>query len=94
MSERIASIFEEVKEALKGKDPQKCESEFISKFETATVRSVEILVEEMPEEIKNLDGNDQKKISWVTENHQTEIADRLKEAGDWLEKYYYDNNPA
>ena len=90
MSDKIANIFEEVKEALKGKNLHECAPEFKARFDVVVEQAVKILAEELPEEIKNLDENDQKKLDWFDETYKIQVSDRLTEAVDWLEKYYND----
>ena len=92
MSDKIARIFEEFKDALKGKDPRECESEYIMRMAAVAKQAGEILANEMPKEIKKLDGNDQKKITWLLENHKTQIKDRTTEAINWLEQYYEEHS--
>ena len=57
------------------------------------IQSVDILKAETPAEIEKLDANDPKKIAYITDTYKTQVQDRIYEAVEWLERYYYERNP-
>ena len=91
MSEKIDKIFEDFKEAWKGKDPKKYEAGIIAGGQVAVNTASETLVNEMPKYIKK--GNEQEKIAWVTENYQIQVQEKMEAAVEYLEKYYDEHNP-
>ena len=91
MNPKIEAVFEELKEALKGKDPREYESEYMMRAQAAASRAGDILLEVMPSDIKSLAENDQKRITWALEA-ATEMQNKMEEVVNYLEDYYNQNS--